>query len=116
MILTTVITCEKCGSSFYRADCQMEQVEEKDLTVTFFRCPDCKKPYLVLASNAEMRELIDRRKAIREKLMAAHSKKFGEDSFKKYIREDLRIKKKQMAILPDLQKRGKKVLERDEFA
>lgn len=110
------ITCNKCDALFLPSDCKQEQVEDGDLIVSFFRCPYCKKPYLILAADAEMRNLIERRKAIRQKIKMARAKKFRESTFKKYFREDEEIKKKQDAILGDLQKRGNEVLARDKHA
>ena len=114
--MSALITCTRCNSSFLPSDCRTEQVTDGDLAVSFFRCPYCKKPYLILATNPEMRVLIEKRTMIREKLKAAHAKRFRESTFKKYILEDEKTKKQQEAILVDLQKRGEEVLARDPHA
>lgn len=114
--MSALITCSRCNSSFLPRDCRSEQVTDGELAVSFYRCPYCKKPYLILATNSEMRVLIEKRTMIRAKLKAAHAKRFRESTFKKYIREDAEIKKQQEAILADLQKRGEEVLARDPHA
>lgn len=109
-------TCERCNSSFFPSDCKVEQVKDGYLTVSFFRCPYCKKPYLILTTNPDMRALIDKRKMISEKLKAARAKKFRESTFEKYIRENEKIKKQQVSMLEELQQRGEEVLARDPHA
>lgn len=108
------IICNVCGGQFSPKDIKIEQVEEQDLEVQFYRCLRCKSPYLVLASDSAMRQLIERRRAIQAKIRVAKLKRFRESTFRKYIREDDAIKKKQDAIFPELERRGKELLSRME--
>lgn len=110
------IVCNKCGCQFAPNDIKIEELEDQDLAVQFYRCPGCKSPYLILASDHEMRQLTARRRAIQIKIRVAKMKRFRESTFRKYIREDEAIKKKQDAIFPELERRGKELLSRLEGA
>lgn len=109
-----LIDCTKCGERFVLDDSCLGSIKEGDLEVTYFSCPACGERYHVLTSDSKMRELIERRKAVQEKILAAHAKKFQERTFKKYMREYDKIKREQEAMVPALKAAGEKILHRGE--
>lgn len=108
--------CNRCGESFQFDRTDIYCVEEGDLAVEAFDCPLCGQAYQVLTTDGKMRELIERRKAVRQAIKIARVKKFSEKTFRRYERELQKIKREQQAMLPKLKKLGDAILRKQEEA
>ena len=104
------IDCNKCGQQFTVDDSRLGSLRDGDLEVQYFSCPACGAKYHILTTNSTMRDLIERRKAVQLKIKAAHAKRFKERTFKKYMRENNRIKKEQEDMMPALRAAGENLL------
>ena len=104
------IYCNKCKKQFIMGDYNIASLKKGDLEVQYFSCPSCGEKYLYFTSDSKMRDLIQRRKTVQKKLLAANAKQFQERAFKKYLQELDKIKKEQLKILPALKARGEKIL------
>ena len=63
--MNSSVTCDRCGHDFEITD-NFGEIRRGDITVQYFRCPECKAKYHVLTTNPAMRKLIDRRSAIQK--------------------------------------------------
>ena len=104
--------CNRCGQSFQAGNIYC--VEEGELAVQAFDCPLCGQAYQVLTTDRKMRELIERRKAVRQAIRVARAKKFSEKTFRRYERELQKIKREQEVMLPKLKKMGDTILHKRE--
>jgi len=104
------VDCNKCGSEFVLDEFRFGVVKKGDLVVRYFTCPVCGERYHVFTSDTEMRNLTEKRKAVQLKIRAAFAKKFKKKTIKRYEDELDQIKKKQMAIMPELKRRGEEIL------
>ncbi len=108
------VDCNKCGYSFVPEDACCGTIEEGDLLVQYFCCPNCRKKYHAFTSDPRMRELIEQRKAVHMKIKAAFAKKFREKTIREYEKELDRIKRQQKKLLPGLKAAGEKILRQAE--
>lgn len=105
-----LIDCDVCGYGITANDIHVRMLRSGDLEVQYFSCPVCHTKYQILTTDRKMRKLIERRKAVQMQIKAARAKKFKERAFKKYLRENERIKKEQEKMLPSLEAQGEKLL------
>lgn len=110
-IFQKIADCDVCGYGITVNDIQVRMLRSGDLEVQYFSCPVCHTKYQILITDSKMRKLIERRKAVQMQIKAARAKKFKERTFKKYLRENEKIKKEQEKMLPSLKAQGEKLLE-----
>ena len=58
------ILCDKCGYEFGidRITIRSQMIDkDQGVNMTFFRCPKCKKKYVTMVSDPELRRLIENR-------------------------------------------------------
>ena len=106
--------CNRCGQSFQAGSIDIYCVAEGEFAVQAFDCPLCGQAYQALTTDGKMRELIERRKAVRQAIRVARAKKFSEKTFRRYERELQKIKREQQAMLPKLKKMGDTILRKQE--
>lgn len=104
------VDCDKCGAQFIIDDSRIGSVKKDDLEVQYLSCPSCGAKFLIFASDSKMRALVERRKATQAKIMVAHTGKFREKTFKKYMRELAQVKEEQETMMPALRAAGEKLL------
>lgn len=70
-----IVVCDKCKAEFLFKKANLKEVSlrqyvkeqgiqvvdalPKDITITYFTCPECKKQYVVILKNEETRKLLD---------------------------------------------------------
>lgn len=106
--------CNRCGQSFQAGSTDIYCVEAGELAVQAFDCPFCGQAYQVLTTDRKMRELIERRKAVRQAIRVARAKKFSEKTFRRYESKLQKIKREQQTMLPKLKKMGDTILHKRE--
>ena len=104
------VDCDECGAQFIVDDSRIGSIKKDDLEVQYLSCPSCGAKFLIFVSDSKMRSLVERRKSIQAKIKVAHSKRFTERTFKKYMREYNRIKKEQEDMMPALRAAGENLL------
>lgn len=104
------IQCNKCGNWFALDRHYFDTVQEGDFVVQFFSCPACGMRFQVFTSDKEMRELVERRKIVQQKIHIGHAKKFSRKALHKYEQELEKIKRKQEKMMPTFKVIGEKIL------
>ena len=104
------ISCNKCGQEFTLDEHRFSSIWEGDFIVQYFSCPACGERYHIFTSDKEMRELVDRGKAVQMQIRMGHAKKFNRKTLRKYAQELERIKRKQEKMMPALKAVGEKIL------
>ena len=100
------VFCNNCGHNFEIA-IKFSEIHKGDITVQYFECPQCKTKYHVCTTNTEMRRLIEQRVAIQNKIA---EKKIPVGTAQKLQHELDKIITKQKKLMPELKKRGEKIL------
>lgn len=59
--MTQKVTCNECGEAFVVGRQDIETIKDGEIEVQYFRCPDCRRPYLVITTDKAMRQLIEKR-------------------------------------------------------
>lgn len=107
------VMCDRCGNDFTVVESLCSTIEDGDLQVQYFSCPDCGARYQILTTDAAMRDLIDKRQAVQRKIRLAHVKGFRENIIRSYIKERDQVIKEQERLLPTLKKRGEEILRKE---
>ena len=103
------ITC-KCGTSFEIEPEDIQIVVRDDLQARYIQCPGCQEKYLIIATDTAMRELIEQRTRVRDYIITARQKRFGEKTIEIYVRKDQELKEQQERMRADLAARGRELL------
>lgn len=104
------VICNRCGNQFSPVEADIYTVAEAGYIVQAFDCPSCGESYPILTTDAKMRSLIEKRKALQQAIKTAHIKKFSRKTIRQYERTLEKIKRKQVQMLPSLKKVGNRIL------
>lgn len=72
------LRCDKCGKEFKQASKVLHLDPDTQIIVEGFRCPKCKKEYIVIVSNNVLRDLLARVRESRELYMEQSKLKSNE--------------------------------------
>ena len=108
------IDCNKCKAPFVLDDSCMGVLKKGDFVVQYIACPACGAKYQAFTSDTEMRQLVERRKAVQLKIKAAFAKKFREKTIRKNEKEFDQIKRQQQRLMPKLKAAGENILRQAE--
>lgn len=108
------ITCDKCGHDFAINQADFEEIRRGDITVQYFRCPACLAKYHVCTTNTEMRKLIKERLEIQNRIAGGHEKPLPVGTAYKLKHRLDKVIARQGKLMPDLKKRGEKILKESE--
>lgn len=106
------VVCNICKKEFPLTPGLFSTLYEGDLHVDYFSCPFCGEKYLAFVSDSEMRELVQKRKHIADKIKAGHAKRFTKMTLDGYMRDMEKVKARQVEIYPSLKERGKALLDK----
>ena len=110
--MTQKVTCNECGENFVVGRQDIETIKDGEIEVQYFRCPDCRRPYLVITTDKAMRQLIEKRHILAQTIRLAYAKKFRPQVVQGYMDELDVLKSNQKKMLNDLNQIGYKLLER----
>ena len=110
--MTQKVTCNECGEAFVVGRQDIETIKDGEIEVQYFRCPDCRRPYLVITTDKAMRQLIEKRHILTQTIRLAYAKKFRPQVVQGYMDELDVLKSDQKKMLNDLNQIGYKLLER----
>ena len=105
-------TCNKCGEIFDLVPERYHQLQEEGLTVDYFDCPFCLARYHIFTADAAMNELIQKRKAMNQKIRLARVAKARKKTIFGYQRELEKIKREQLKLEETLSPRGAEIMNR----
>lgn len=80
------------------------------LDIQYFRCPSCGYPFVILAEDKEMKQLIAERSEVQKKIRMARAGKFREQTLRKLILRQEEISMKQKKLMADLKPRAERLL------
>lgn len=93
------IICDSCEKQIDMNDSSaLGSFKSGDIVVQYLRCPHCGKKYHMLTTNSELRQLIDKRKALELSLKLAHAKHLREKVIRRQIKELNKLKNKQVEL------------------
>ena len=104
------LLCDKCRTVFYVTPDEIKARRKGDLEVMYYVCPNCHAHFLASVTNAEMRNLIQRRMAAQIKVRLAVRNRFRKATQRKWELEVERTEAEQKLLLPDLIKLGDALL------
>lgn len=104
------IICNKCGAEFSAGRSDILTLADGEIEVQYFTCPKCSWRYQVLTTDAEFRELIERRKKLTKQIRMAHVKKFREKVIRGYEQKLADIESLQKQSRQRLKRRGEELL------
>ena len=110
--MTQKVTCNECGEAFVVGRQDIETIKDGEIEVQYFRCPDCRRPYMVITTDKAMRQLIEKRHILAQTIRLAYAKKFRPQVVQGYMDELDVLKSDQKKMLNDLNQIGYKLLER----
>ena len=95
------IECNKCQCKFTVSELSVQELSG-ELQAQEFSCPECRAKYLVLLTDANLRQLIDKRIRLANRQHLAMQKRLKEATLRKYINEidslDKKIEQEQKAL------------------
>lgn len=80
------IECNKCQCKFTVSELSVQELSG-ELQAQEFSCPECGAKYLVLLTDANLRQLIDKRIRLANRQHLAMQKRLKEATLRKYINE-----------------------------
>lgn len=93
------VICDSCGKQIDMNDSSaLGSFKQGDIVVQYLRCPHCGKKYHMLTTNTELRQLIDKRKALEMSIKMAHVKRMREKVIRRQIKELNKLKNKQVEL------------------
>ena len=104
------VTCNKCGEAFVVSPDRCHTINKDELTVEYFECPFCLTRYHYFTSNAEMRELIAKRRALVQKIHLAQVAKARAKTIKEDQKQLIAIKAQQLELTAKLSARGAQII------
>ena len=104
------ITCNKCGTSFKMELEDIQTAVRGDLQAMYIQCPGCQEKFQIITTDTAMRELIEQRARVRDYIITARQKRFGEKTIEIYVRKDQELKEQQERMRADLAARGRELL------
>lgn len=111
-----IVVCNKCKRDNEAIAEDIQTAELEDLEIKYFECPYCLTKYVCFAADAEMRELVEQRKAVEQQLLAAHKKRFTAKTIQQYITAREKNMAAQNARLPKLKRRAERLLRENDNA
>lgn len=112
--ITRNVTCDKCGHDFAINQADFEGIRKGDIIVQYFRCPACLARYHVSTTNSEMRKLIKERLEIQNRIAGYREKPLPVGTTYKLKHRLDKVITRQKKLIPDLKKRGEKILKESE--
>jgi phage terminase large subunit GpA-like protein len=100
----------KCNQDFEFSTEIIKKLNEGEYEVQYMTCPHCGKNYHILTIDDAMRELVNKRRGVENRLKWAQKKKMHAKQIRKLIREQAQIKAQQKTMLPELAKIGAEIL------
>lgn len=93
------VICDSCAKQIDMNDSSaLGSFKHGDIVVQYLRCPHCGKKYHMLTTNSELRQLIDKRKALELSLKMAHAKHMREKVIRRQLKELKKLKNKQVEL------------------
>lgn len=105
------VVCDKCGKEYCPGSVGLQVMQVEELEIEFVQCPHCEARHHVFTTDASMRELISKRKALRQAIRLSQKKRLGR-ALKRLTREDEELKAEQLRLEPDLKLRGREILKK----
>lgn len=110
--MSNATVCNKCGETFDMAPERYHTIHEDGLTVEYFDCPFCLAKYHVFAADDAMMELVQKRKALAQKIRLAKVAKSRRKTILGYYKELEKVKKEQLKMSEALNARGAEIMNR----
>lgn len=85
--MTDLVKCDRCGTPFSIQTAGIRATWSGDYMVQYFTCPGCHHRYQILTTDTELRQTIQRHKAIAAKIKLGQTKHFRPGTLKKYQAE-----------------------------
>lgn len=105
------VVCDRCDTVYYITAKSIEVIRDGDLEVQFLSCPQCGLKCQIITTNQEMRDLIEKRKALHQQIRMAMAKHFREQTIRGYERQLEKVKAAQERLLPELKQAGRRLLD-----
>lgn len=103
-------TCNNCLETFdIEKDSTLCGVFD-GLDIQYFRCPSCGYPFVILAEDTEMKQLIAERSEVQKKIRMARAGKFREQTVRNLIFRQEEIIAKQKKLTAELKPRAEQLL------
>ena len=74
--MTDLVKCDRCGTPFSIQTAGIRSTWSGDYMVQYFTCPGCHHRYQILTTDTELRQTIQRHKAIAAKIKLGQTKHF----------------------------------------
>lgn len=110
--MSNATTCNKCGEMFDLVPERYHTIKEDGLTVEYFDCPFCLAKYHIFTADAAMMELVQKRKALAQKIQMAKVAKARRKTILGYYKELEKVKKEQLKMSEALNARGAEIMNR----
>lgn len=110
--MSNVIICNKCGETFDLVPERYHTIVEDGLTVEYFDCPFCLARYHVFTADDAMMELVQKRKALAQKIRLAKVAKARRKTILGYYKELEKVKEEQLKMAKTLNARGAEIMNR----
>lgn len=80
--MTDLVKCDRCGTPFSIQTAGIRATWSGDYMVQYFTCPGCHHRYQILTTDTELRQTIQRHKAIAAKIKLGQTKHFRPGTLK----------------------------------
>lgn len=105
------VVCDRCDTVYFITEKTIKVIRDGDLEVQFFSCPQCGLKCQIITTNQEMRDLIEKRKELHQKIRMAMAKHFRGQTIRGYERQLEKVKAAQERLLPELKQAGRRLLD-----
>lgn len=108
--MTDLVKCDRCGTPFSIQTACIRATWSGDYMVQYFTCPGCHHRYQILTTDTELRQTIQRHKAIAAKIKLGQTKHFRPGTLKKYQAEMEKLEAEQKKRRDELLDKGNEIL------
>jgi len=109
-LMTDLVKCDRCGTPFSIQTAGIRATWSGDYMVQYFTCPGCHHRYQILTTDTELRQTIQRHKAIAAKIKLGQTKHFRPGTLKKYQAEMEKLEAEQKKRRDELLDKGNEIL------
>lgn len=108
--MTDLVKCDRCGTPFSIQTVGIRSTWSGDYMVQYFTCPGCHHRYQILTTDTELRQAIQRHKAIAAKIKLGQTKHFRPETLEKYRAEMEKLEAEQKKQRDALLDKGNEIL------
>ncbi len=108
--MTDLVKCDRCGTPFSIQTAGIRATWSGDYMVQYFTCPGCHHRYQILTTDTELRQTIQRHKAIAAKIKLGQTKHFRPGTLKKYQAEMEKLEAEQKKRRDELLDKANEIL------